>query len=86
MSMRPSMKPTGWFQVAWSSDLAPGDVIPLHYFGQDLVAYRDFRGEVHVHDATCQHSGPTSDMAAVSPTRESGAPFTAGSGDTTART
>jgi len=52
-----SMKPTGWFQVAWSSDLAEGSVMPLRYFGEDLVAYRDLRGEVHVLDAYCQHLG-----------------------------
>jgi nitrite reductase/ring-hydroxylating ferredoxin subunit len=51
------MKPTGWFQVAWSNDLTKGTVIPLRYFGEDLVAYRDFQGEVHVLDAYCQHLG-----------------------------
>jgi 3-ketosteroid 9alpha-monooxygenase subunit A len=52
-----SMRPTGWFQVAWSKDLTAGDVIPLRYFGEDLVAYRDASGEVHVLDAYCQHLG-----------------------------
>jgi 3-ketosteroid 9alpha-monooxygenase subunit A len=52
-----SMKPTGWFQVAWSKDLTNGDVIPLRYFGEDLVAYRDLQGEVHILDAYCQHLG-----------------------------
>jgi 3-ketosteroid 9alpha-monooxygenase subunit A len=52
-----SMKPTGWFQVGWSNDLAAGAVLPLRYFGQDLVAYRDLNGEVHVMDAYCQHLG-----------------------------
>jgi 3-ketosteroid 9alpha-monooxygenase subunit A len=52
-----SMKPTGWFQVAWSKDLAKGELKPLRYFGEDLVAYRDLAGEVHVLDAYCQHLG-----------------------------
>jgi 3-ketosteroid 9alpha-monooxygenase subunit A len=52
-----SMKPTGWFQVAWSKDLTNGDVTPLRYFGEDLVAYRDLQGEVHILDAYCQHLG-----------------------------
>lgn len=52
-----SMKPTGWFQVGWSKDLAVGTVKPLRFFGEDLVAYRDPRGEVHVMDAYCQHLG-----------------------------
>ena len=50
----PSMRPTGWFQVAWSADLEVGDVMPLHYFGEDLVAFRDLDGAVRVLDAHCQ--------------------------------
>ncbi|HKP40933.1 Rieske (2Fe-2S) protein [Mycobacterium sp.] len=53
----PSMRPTGWFQVAWSADLEVGDVKPLQYFGADLVAFRDLDGAVHVLDAYCQHLG-----------------------------
>ncbi len=33
-----SMKPTGWFQVAWSDEIAIGAVHTMTYFGQDLVA------------------------------------------------
>jgi hypothetical protein len=29
--------PTGWFVVAWSSNVALGDVKRLHYFGRELV-------------------------------------------------
>ena len=53
----PSMRPTGWFQVAWSADLEVGDVKPLHYFGTELVAFRDLNGTVRVLDAHCQHMG-----------------------------
>jgi 3-ketosteroid 9alpha-monooxygenase subunit A len=52
-----SMKPTGWFQVGWSSTVPPGAPVPLRYFGQDLVAWRDHDGAVHVLDAYCQHLG-----------------------------
>jgi 3-ketosteroid 9alpha-monooxygenase subunit A len=52
-----SLELTGWFQVAWSADLAVGDVIPLHYFGKELVAYRDRGDDVHVHDRHCRHLG-----------------------------
>ncbi|MCU1594535.1 MAG: Rieske (2Fe-2S) protein [Frankiales bacterium] len=52
-----SNKPTGWFQIGWSTDLAPGDVKPLRYFGTDLVAYRDHDGAAHVMDAHCRHLG-----------------------------
>jgi phenylpropionate dioxygenase-like ring-hydroxylating dioxygenase large terminal subunit len=51
------MKPTGWFQVAWSAEIAPGGVQPLRYFGQDLVAFRSHRGELAVLDAHCRHLG-----------------------------
>ena len=53
----PSMRPTGWFQVAWSADLEVGDVKALHYFGEDLVAFRDLNGAVRVLDAHCRHLG-----------------------------
>jgi len=49
--------PTGWFQVAWSSDVEPGAVQPLEYFGKDLVLFRTTAGEVKVLDAFCPHMG-----------------------------
>lgn len=52
-----SMKPTGWFQVAWSAEIAPGEVKPLRYFDQDLVMYRGQTGTVHIFDAYCEHLG-----------------------------
>lgn len=57
MTELPSMRPTGWFQVAWSTDLAPGDVMSLNYFGLEMVAFRDLDGMVSVLDAHCQHLG-----------------------------
>ena len=35
---------TGWFQVAWSGDIGREQVVPLRYFGRDLVAYRGRAG------------------------------------------
>lgn len=52
-----SMKPTGWFQIGWSTELDAGDVKPLRYFGQDLVAYRTRSGRLVVLDAYCEHLG-----------------------------
>lgn len=52
-----SMKPTGWFQIGWSTTVPDDTVVSLRYFGQDLVAWRDSSGEVHVLDAYCQHLG-----------------------------
>ncbi|MFE4963755.1 Rieske 2Fe-2S domain-containing protein [Streptomyces sp. NPDC056660] len=52
-----SMKPTGWFQVGWSADIGTGQVVPLRYFGADLVAYRGLDGVLRIHDAQCQHLG-----------------------------
>lgn len=57
MSTTPTMRPTGWFQIGWSADLAPGDVTPVHYFGRDLVVFRNLTGHVSVLDAHCQHLG-----------------------------
>jgi phenylpropionate dioxygenase-like ring-hydroxylating dioxygenase large terminal subunit len=48
---------TGWFQVAWSGDIGREQVVPLRYFGRDLVAYRGRDGVVRVHDRHCRHLG-----------------------------
>ena len=47
----------GWFVVAFSSELGPGDVQPLEYFGTRLVMWRTEAGDVHVTDAYCPHLG-----------------------------
>lgn len=49
--------PTGWFQVAYSDELEEGAVLPLRYFGRDLVLYRDGSGAARVLDAYCPHLG-----------------------------
>ncbi|PPJ33757.1 Rieske (2Fe-2S) protein [Nocardia nova] len=52
-----SLEITGWFQVAWSADFAVGQVVPLRYFGRDLVGYRGNDGVVRVQDRYCRHLG-----------------------------
>jgi phenylpropionate dioxygenase-like ring-hydroxylating dioxygenase large terminal subunit len=47
----------GWFRVAYSNELAPGEVVSLSYFGRELVVYRDEAGQAHVMDAHCPHLG-----------------------------
>ncbi len=49
--------PNGWFAVAWSRDLVPGEVKPIHYFGEDLVLFRTRSGRAVVLDAYCPHLG-----------------------------
>ena len=49
--------PNSWFVVAFSSELAPGGVMPLHYFGQELVLFRTEDGAARVFDAYCPHLG-----------------------------
>jgi nitrite reductase/ring-hydroxylating ferredoxin subunit len=49
--------PSGWFQVAWSSELEPGQVLPRFYFGRHLVLWRDDEGTAHLQDAYCPHLG-----------------------------
>ena len=49
--------PNGWFVVAESADLAPGEVRALYYFGRDLVLYRTADGQPRVMDAHCMHLG-----------------------------
>src|SRR5215471_21095842 len=49
--------PTGWFIVAFASDLAAGQVKRVHYFGEEMVLFRTASGNMHVLDAYCQHLG-----------------------------
>jgi len=49
--------PTGWFAVASSEELGPGEVVARSYFGVDLVIFRDLAGSVAVLDAYCAHLG-----------------------------
>jgi 3-ketosteroid 9alpha-monooxygenase subunit A len=53
----PSMKITGWIQVAWSAEVPPGETRTMHYFGQELLAWRTPSGRLHVMDAYCEHLG-----------------------------
>ena len=50
-------KPTGWFMVGWSAEFPVGEVRPLHYFGEDLVAWRTDDGALQIMDAHCPHLG-----------------------------
>ncbi len=49
--------PNGWFAVAASEEIAPGEVAIRHYFGQDLVVFRTESGVVSVFDPFCPHLG-----------------------------
>jgi 3-ketosteroid 9alpha-monooxygenase subunit A len=52
-----SMKPTGWFQVAWSDEIGVGAVHPMKYFDQEMVAWRADSGQLTVMNAYCEHLG-----------------------------
>ena len=49
--------PLGWYALEYSNNLDTGDVIPLQYFGRDLVLFRTESGEARVLDAFCPHLG-----------------------------
>lgn len=49
--------PFGWFMVAYSDELAVGEVKPLYYFGRDLVLWRGEDGKPRITDAYCKHLG-----------------------------
>ena len=49
--------PFGWYALACSADVAPGDVRPLYYFDQHLVLFRTEDGQAHVTAAFCPHLG-----------------------------
>lgn len=47
----------GWFQVAWSKELAAGQVRSSRFFGRDLVLFREEQGTARAVDAHCPHLG-----------------------------
>lgn len=49
--------PAGWFVAALSTDLGPGQVLPLQRFGRELVLFRTEAGAPHILDAHCPHLG-----------------------------
>lgn len=52
-----SMTPTGWFQVAWSDEIAVRAVHRMKYFGQEMIAWRAESGQLTVMNAYCEHLG-----------------------------
>jgi 3-ketosteroid 9alpha-monooxygenase subunit A len=53
----PMAIPFGWFFISYEDELASGEVKPLHYFGRDLVLFRNESGEAGLLDAYCPHLG-----------------------------
>lgn len=50
--------PNGWFAVARADAVGPGETTNAHYFGRDLVVWREEEtGIAHVVDAYCAHLG-----------------------------
>jgi len=49
--------PFGWFAVAYSKDLEPGDVVPTFLFDQHQVLFRTESGDARMIDAFCPHLG-----------------------------
>jgi len=49
--------PNGWFVIGFSDELAVGQVLPLRYFGEDLVLFRGEDGRANLLDAYCAHLG-----------------------------
>ena len=57
MNRLPLALPSGWYRVAGARDIAPGEVQPLHLFGEELIVFRGESGGVSVLDAYCAHLG-----------------------------
>lgn len=53
----PPVYPNGWFRVAHSHQLKPGEVIEVSVLGQKLSVFRGEGGDVFVLDAYCAHLG-----------------------------
>ncbi len=49
--------PVGWYTVATSREVKPGQVMPVKYFGEELVLYRTESGLARLTGAYCPHMG-----------------------------
>ena len=49
--------PTGWYAIALSQEVKPGQILSRRYFDQELILYRLASGKVQVSDAFCPHMG-----------------------------
>jgi phenylpropionate dioxygenase-like ring-hydroxylating dioxygenase large terminal subunit len=57
LSLPTNRFPTGWFQVAWSDEIPPGEVKLVSYFSENIVLWRGESGKLNALDAYCQHLG-----------------------------
>lgn len=53
----PLPMPIGWYCVAFSDELAVGEVKNVHYFARDMVMFRTESGDVGLSDPICPHLG-----------------------------
>ena len=73
MARFPFPIPNGWFALARSDEVGPGAVLPVRYFGRDLVVFRTESGRPAVLDAYCAHMGAHLGVGSGSPgSREPG--------------
>jgi phenylpropionate dioxygenase-like ring-hydroxylating dioxygenase large terminal subunit len=49
--------PYGWYCVSYTDELAVAEIKPVHYFGEDLVLYRNTQGQACLAEAHCPHLG-----------------------------
>jgi 3-ketosteroid 9alpha-monooxygenase subunit A len=49
--------PFGWFAIALSDEIKPGEVKTLQYFGTEFVIWRGENGQVNAVDPFCPHLG-----------------------------
>jgi nitrite reductase/ring-hydroxylating ferredoxin subunit len=49
--------PTGWFALAFSTELARGQMVRARFFGRELVLFRGKGGRAVAMDAYCPHMG-----------------------------
>ena len=53
----PFTYPRGWFVIAEAKELDAGNVLPVEFFGKEMVLYRGETGRVVLLDAYCKHMG-----------------------------
>lgn len=49
--------PSGWYQISWSEEVHPGQVLPVQAFDEELILCREVDGSLFLMDAYCRHMG-----------------------------
>jgi renierapurpurin 18,18'-hydroxylase len=51
------INPNHWYAVAWAKDIAPGQILPVELWQQEIALYRTSSGQIQAVEDSCPHKG-----------------------------